>query len=215
VSRLRYDRRVRDDHELLSAWRSGDAAAGRELFGRHFSPIFRFFRNKVDDAAEDLTQQTFLSCLHGQANFRGDASFRTLIFVIARRRLYDHLRERHRAGGRAEPIDEASIADLQGPTPTGALAAEQEQTLLLRALRRLPVDMQVAVELFYWEELSIPEIAEILETPTGTIKRRLQRARQLLDALMRELAESQALLESALGDLDGWAKGLRAQLSRA
>ena len=199
------------DEALLAAWRAGDAAAGRALFGRHFAPIFRFFRNKVDDAAEDLTQQTFLTCLRGQESFRGDASFRTFLFVIARRRLYDHLRERQPRGGQEE-LGEASVADLHGVSPTRAIAARQEQDLLLRALRRLPIDMQVAVELFYWEEMGIPEIAEVLETPTGTIKRRLQRARQQLEAIMGELADSQALLQSALGDFDGWAKGLRERL---
>ena len=207
---------MRSDEELLAGWRAGDAAAGRELFGRHFPAVFRFFRNKVDDAAEDLTQQTFLTCLRGQEAFRGDASFRTFLFVIARRRLYDHLRERQRRGGGDAALEPgaASIADLHGVSPTRALALREEQELLLRALRRLPVDMQVAVELFYWEELPIPEIAAVLEAPTGTIKRRLQRARQELDAIMAELAGSEALLRSAVGDFDGWARGLRERLGR-
>ncbi|MCA9636235.1 MAG: RNA polymerase sigma factor [Myxococcales bacterium] len=206
---------MRSDHELLEAWRGGDPAAGRELFGRHFTPVFRFFRNKVDDAADDLTQQTFMACLHTTDRFRGDASFRTYIFAIARRRLYDHLRQNHRRGGREEAIGERSIADLHGPSPTRALVLQEEQELLLRALRRLPLDMQVALELFYWEELSIPEISEVLETPTGTIKRRLQRARHQLDAIMAELASSRGLLESTLGDFDGWARGLRRRLGGA
>ena len=49
------------DFELLEAWREGDQRAGKELFARHFDSIYRFFRSKVDDAAEDLTQQTFLA----------------------------------------------------------------------------------------------------------------------------------------------------------
>lgn len=202
---------MRGDDELLQAWRDGDGDAGRELFGRHFAAIFRFFRNKVDDAAEDLTQQTFVACLKSQENFRGEATFRTYLFAIARRRLYSHLRERQRRGP-AQELGEHSIADLHGPSPTGEIAQQEEQGLLLRALRRLPLDMQVALELFYWEDLSIPEIAEILETPTGTIKRRLQRSRQQLDAIMAELASSKALLQSTLGDFDGWAKGLRERL---
>lgn len=203
------------DRDLLQAWGDGDVAAGRTLFGRHFTSIFRFFRNKVDDAADDLTQQTFVACLKARENFRGDSSFRTFLFAIARKRLYDHLRQRQRRAPKEAPLGERSIADIHGPSPTRLIAMQQEQELLLRALRRLPVDMQVALELFYWEELPIPEISVILETPTGTIKRRLQRARHRLDAIMAELASSKALLQSTIGDFDGWAKGLRERLGEA
>ncbi len=50
----------RSDLDLLDAWRGGTESAGRVLFARYFESVFRFFRNKVDDAAEDLTQQTFM-----------------------------------------------------------------------------------------------------------------------------------------------------------
>jgi len=206
---------VQSDHELLRAWGEGDVKAGRDLFARHFTSIFRFFRNKVDDAADDLTQQTFVGCLKARENFRGDSSFRTFLFAIARRRLYDHLRQRQRRAPKETPLGERSIADLHGPSPTRLIAMRQEHELLLRALRQLPIDMQVALELFYWEELPIAEISAILETPTGTIKRRLQRARHRLDTIMAELASSKALLQSTLGDLDGWAKDLRERLGTA
>ena len=203
------------DFQLLEAWRAGDRAAGTELFNRHFNGLYRFFRNKVGDDADDLVQQTFLACVQTKDSFRGDSSFRTFLFSIARRRLYDHLRQRQRRAPKEAALGERSIADIHGPSPTRLIAAQQEQALLLRALRRLPVDMQVALELFYWEELSIPEISTILETPTGTIKRRLQRARHRLDEIMAELADSKALLESTLGDFDGWAKKLRERLGQA
>ena len=87
---------MRADIELLEAWKEGDASAGRELFARHFDSVFRFFRNKVDGAAEDLTQQTFMGCLRGRDKFRGESSFRTYLFTIARKRLYTFLRDRQR-----------------------------------------------------------------------------------------------------------------------
>ena len=147
---------MRSDHELLTAWGDGDTAAGRELFGRHFTSIFRFFRNKVDDAADDLTQQTFVACLKAREGFRGDSSFRTFLFSIARRRLYDHLRLRLRRAPKEAALGERSIADIHGPSPTRLIAAQQEQALLLRALRRLPVDMQVALELWHRQYIDPP-----------------------------------------------------------
>ena len=71
-----------DDRELLEAWRGGDEAAGRALFERHFDAIFRFFRAKLPEAAEDLTQQTFLGCLKGKERYRGESSFRTYLFTM-------------------------------------------------------------------------------------------------------------------------------------
>jgi len=202
---------MRSDFELLEAWRAGDEGAGRELFGRYFDAVYRFFRNKVDDAAEDLTQQTFMGLVAGRDRFRGDSSFRTYLFMIARKRLYSYLRSLDRE---REPVEMAqvSVVELGFESPSRAVAVRQEQQLLLQALRRLPVEMQVALELFYWEELSIPEIAEVLETPVGTVKSRLQRSRIRLDAVLGELAQSEAVLRSTMDNFDDWAKDLQAHM---
>lgn len=194
------------DYELLEAWRAGDETAGRTLFGRYFDPVFRFFRNKVDDAAEDLTQQTFMGLVQGRDRFRGDSSFRTYLFMIARKRLYSHLRKRDRSD--SVEFGTSSVVDLGLVSPSKAVAVRQEQQLLLQGLRRLPVEMQVALELFYWEELTVVEIAEVLETPVGTVKSRLQRARSRLDTIIAELTASEALLRSTMDNFEMWARDL-------
>jgi RNA polymerase sigma-70 factor (ECF subfamily) len=199
------------DFDLLESWRNDDEDAGRELFARYFDSVYRFFRNKVDEAAEDLTQQTFMGLVQSRDRFRGDASFRTYLFMIARKRLYSHLRKNQR---RSAPVEfhSTSVADLGLVSPSRAVAVRQEQQLLLQALRRLPVDMQVALELFYWEELTVNEIAEVLETPVGTVKSRLQRARARLDLVIAELAESEDLLKSTMDNFELWARELQAKL---
>jgi RNA polymerase sigma factor (sigma-70 family) len=202
----------KDDFELLEAWRSGDERAGRELFARHFDSIYRFFRSKIEDAAEDLTQQTFLGAVKGKDRYRGDASFRTYLYTIARNRLYTHIRDRQRRDAVIE-IGQHSVADLGLGSPTKQIADREEHKLLLQAMRHLPLEMQVALELHYWEGLSVREIAIVIETPEGTIKRRLQRARQRLDELIVELAESDALRHSTQANFDDWAQGLRDRLN--
>jgi RNA polymerase sigma-70 factor (ECF subfamily) len=203
----------RDDGELLDAWREGDEKAGRELFARHFDAVFRFFRNKVESVADDLTQQTFLGAVRGKDRFRGQASFRTYLFTIARNRLYTFYRDRQRSQKVIE-VGEKSAADLGAASPTGLIAQREEQKLLLRALRHLPLDMQVALELHYWEHMTVREIAEVTETPEGTIKRRLQRARSKLDALIAELADSEALRQSTIAGFETWARDLRAAVGK-
>jgi RNA polymerase sigma factor (sigma-70 family) len=82
------------DLELLASWRDGDTKAGNALFDRYFDALFRFFRNKVQEGAEDLVQQTFLALVQSRDRFRGDSSFRTYLFTAARSKLYNYLERR-------------------------------------------------------------------------------------------------------------------------
>ena len=84
--------------------------------------------------------------------------------------------------------------------------------LLLQALRQIPLESQLLVELYFWEELTAREVAEILAVPEGTVRTRLRRARQLLEQALGRLAESPGLLASTLADLDGWALRVREEL---
>lgn len=202
----------RDDFALLEAWRAGDSDAGDRLFAAHFDAIFRFFRNKVDDAAaEDLTQAVFLACVDGRDRFRQAASFRTYLFAIARNHLLMHYRKKGR--GKEVLADETtSVADL-GASPGSVVQAREEQDLLLCALRRIPIDFQIAVELYYWEDLSTRELAEILGVPEGTVRSRLARAREHLMREIEALAASPALHASTMQGFDTWARSLRELLA--
>lgn len=200
------------DAELLTQWRAGDERAGAALFERHYPAIKRFFENKVPDAAEELIQRTFLVCLEARERFRGDSSLRTFLFGIAHNLLREHFKARHRRAP-AQPLDTSSVSahDIS-PGPSTIIAAKQQQRLLLDALRRIPLDYQVALELHYWEHHTAAQIGEIVDLPVGTIKTRLRRGRQLLEAAMQELAASPELLHSTTTDLEQWASNLRALL---
>ncbi len=203
------------DLALVEAWRGGDVEAGRTLFERHFDGVYRFFRSKVEDVAEDLTQQTFEAIVAGRDQFRGDAAFRTYLFAVARKKLYSYLRRHTRAQRRVGDVAEISVAAVTGASPSTIAAAREEQRILLMALRRLPVSMQVALELFYWEQMSVTEIAKVLDVPVGTVKSRIQRARARLEALIGELASTEAVRRSTLGGFERWARELRAQVGAA
>lgn len=197
------------DSDLLTAWRGGEQAAGEALFARHFPSIARFFRNKIDGDIEELIQRTFLGCLEGQERLAGVGSFRGYLFGIARNVLYMHLRGNRRHGAPID-VDVVSLCEL-GPTASALVAKVEQEQLLLDALVRLPIAHQLVIELFYWEELSVAEIAEAMDVPVGTAATRLRRARQLLEAEMRTLASSTALRDSIAGGFETWARGLRDQ----
>ncbi len=174
-----------DDFALLDRWKDGDTDAGDALMRRHFDSLCNFFRSKVDVGVEDLVQDVMLRCVERREQFRGESSFRTYLFVIARRILLDRLRRDYRRGA---PLDfsEVSLVDL-GTTPSQAVARDRGRAALILALRELPVDFQIAVELTYWESLSAPEVGRVLGVNANTVRSRLARARKALNASLGDV----------------------------
>ena len=196
-----------DDQQLLAAWREGDEDAGETLFERLYDPLARFFRNKAGDHAPDLIQRTFLVLLETQSRMREGTSFQAYLFGIARNILLEHYRGKRRDGERFDQAEQ-SVEDL-GPTPTTLLARAQESQLLLQALRKIPLESQLMLELYFWENMTAGGIADVLEIPEGTARTRIRRAKQLLEAQLAALASSPALLHSTTSDLESWARHLR------
>jgi RNA polymerase sigma factor (sigma-70 family) len=200
------------DGELLQAWGTGDRAAGEELLARHFEAVVRFFQNKIDRDHDDLIQKTFLGCLESRERFRGDGSFRAFLFGVARNVLGKHLRQRYREPASLD-FAHVSVAEL-GDTPSLLVVEDQQQELMLHALRRIPLDHQIVLELCYWEGMTAAEVGEMLGVPIGTAKTRLRRAKQLLAA---ELSDLQAGVTGAAPTetrLDTWARGIRRRLEQ-
>jgi len=188
---------VSDDAELLAAWRAGDVRAGGELVRRHLPSVHRFLRGKIDGAVDDLVQRTFLRCTEAKEDVREGASFRAYLLAIARNELYMHLR----AGARApDLVGESRLVDL-APSPSHVADAHGRSRVVLEALRRIPLELQLAIELHYWEELSTAELAQVLELPHGTVKTRLRRARELLRAAMIDLGATPADADTSVREL--------------
>ena len=195
------------DLELLDAWRGGDQVAAKELFERHFDGLCWFFRNKVNEGVEDLVQATFLACIEARPNLRDNSSFRGLLFSIARRKLVDEIRKAQRGRHKAD-VETMAVDSLVG-RPSAILTKKQEQKLLVHALRRIPLQHQMLLELYYWENLSGPELAKVLEIPEGTIRTRLRRGRTLLAEALESLEASPEAVQSTLTNLDDWARSVR------
>ena len=201
-----------EDEELLAAWSRGDEDAGRALFERYYRLLARFFANKVGHEAPELIQQTFLRCVESRDKFAGRSSFRSFLLGIARNVFFKHLRRRYQWGDRMDA--EVTSLEQLAPSNTSVLARKREEQLLLAGLRRLPVADQVLLEWYFWDDLTAPEIAEVLEIPIGTVRSRIGRARDSLSARIAELRASPPTDEST-ADLEAWAAGLRAHLDVA
>jgi len=191
--------------QLLEAWRGGDANAGQELVSQYFDSVYRFFVNKAPAAAEDLVQETFLAVVEGRDKLRDNAALRAYVFAVARRRLYRYWRDR--TGKDPQPH---TTEDLCGDATSvcDALAQHQEQKLLLKALRRLPLPVQVMLELAYFEGMTDRALADFEGVALGTLKSRLRKARADLDQTMASI-DGGELLDSTTLNFDGWVASLR------
>lgn len=199
-----------DDEALLLAWSDGDGAAGEQLYRRHFDALYRFFRTKAPDDYEDLIQTTMLECVRSKGRFRGDAPFRAFLFGVARHCLLHHFRSRFR-----DRLDfdssRSSVADLD-PRPSTIAARNAQHHRLFEALRHISVDLQLVLELHYWEGMSTRELSVVLELPHGTVKSRLRRAREALREVLEAPAAAAPQPPATADELDEQVQALRAVL---
>jgi RNA polymerase sigma factor (sigma-70 family) len=189
--------------ELLEQWCEGSMQAGDLLLRRCFPLLYRFFSNKVGDATDDLVQQTLIGCMRNRDKILESGCFRMYLFKIARCRLYDHLRALRRRDGYVDDDFEQDAIVPPTMTNTSRLGRERAAHAVRETLRRLPVDMQMVVEMHYWEDQSTAEIAEVLDIAQGTVKSRLRRARESLMMLLGSGAdEVLELIGRARPDVD-------------
>src|SRR5262249_46276956 len=148
--------------------------------------------HKLPSEAEDLAQRTFTECVAARERFRGQASFRTYLFAIARNQLYSYLRKL--PAWEHVDFENTSIADVV-TSLSSRIGRARKIEELRGVLRELPAEQQLLLELHYWHDLGANELAEVFEVPPGTIRVRLLRARRALKDRM-----DPALFQTQTGD---------------
>jgi RNA polymerase sigma-70 factor (ECF subfamily) len=198
---------MESDEQLLADWAAGNQRMGSRLFGRYADRIYRFFATKVRDEHDDLVQRTFLKCL--EAAKRGDeiGDAAALLFTIARNELFDHLRRRMREDARFSP--EVTSLEDTGESPSLVMARTEQHRLLLAGLRRMPLEEQLVLELYYWEELEMESVARVLGISKSAAINRVHRAREALRERLRKMEARAETVEQTITGLDTWAKSLK------
>ncbi len=165
-----------EDELLVVRCQLGERPAFDELIQRWHEPLWKYVRRLADDedTANDITQDIWLRVLRGIGRLRDGAKLRPWIFGVARRALMDRLRGRY-AQPLVADVDVATIAADDAPDDR-----EEDLREMDEELNRLPVVEREALTLFYLRELSLAEVASVLEVPVGTVKSRLFRARRML-----------------------------------
>ena len=174
------------DDALATMAQAGDLPAFNTLVERYQRSVFGLCLRMLSSpaAAEDATQETFLSAWRGLGRYRG-GSFQGWILRIAGNRCRDELRKRKR-----RPTDSLdALIEWQGeavtpadgdPSPERAALGSETIRAIQRGLETLPADQRMAVVLCDVQELSYEEIAAAMGTSVGTVKSRISRGRARL-----------------------------------
>jgi len=180
------------DEEVMHLVQEGDPRAFELLFERHGGAAFSLAYRMVGDRAnaQDVSQEAFLSIWRSKMRYQPDrGSVRTWVLGIVHHRAIDALRRNlvhDRRRGSAEGIEER----FEAKERTEVEVSRREDARSVRAaLETLPGEQSKVIELAYFGGFSHSKIAEMLDTPIGTIKGRMRLG---LDKLRRELAEGLA-----------------------
>lgn len=170
-----------NDRDLILALQAGDLDALGALFDAYRAPVFRtvLAMTQDTDVAEDIVQDTFLRMHRYAARLDPERSPLPWLYRVAINLSNTYLRRRARWRVSLDDF----IERLVGPVntlPERVAETHDQLAALEAALRRLSVDQRVVLAMFYLNEMSLQEIAEVLDCPVGTVKSRLHYGRHNL-----------------------------------
>jgi RNA polymerase sigma-70 factor (ECF subfamily) len=181
--RLRAASRASSDEELLRSIGERDQGAMEVLFTRHSVRVFRFASSITNSPAlaEDVVSDVFFDVWRRPGSFKGKCQVSTWLLAIARHKALSALQRRVH-----ESLTEQLEETIEAPTDGPEVVIERKQigALLGDCLPKLSVIHREIVDLVYYHEKSIEEVAEILQIPTGTVKTRMFNTRKSLAGML-------------------------------
>ena len=181
--------RQQSDEQLMLRVGAGSDAAFEELYRRYARRLQGFFFRQLggnEEAAADATHDAFLRVFEARDRYIEGRDFATWLFTIA----YNLCRNRYRLN--AYEADYLATLDAE-PLETEDIEIEMDRETLQRALasvlEELPAPLRLLFSLRYEEELTVPQIAAILEIPSGTVKSRLHKVMTIIRRELKEFKE--------------------------
>ena len=168
------------NEELFREWQSGKAGALATLVQRHHAPLVAHLYRLLGDAylAEDLAQDTFVRLVRHAHSYRYPQPFLPWLYSIARHLALDYQQSAyHRQVDLQADLPEMLIDDAD---PQAEVERQERQADLLAALAHLSLEQREVLSLRFGQELSVKEIAAVLDVPAGTVKSRTFSALRLL-----------------------------------
>jgi len=180
------------DQQLVARVQKGDTRAFDLLVLKYQHKIFGLVSRYVRDADEvqDVAQEAFIKAYKALPNFRGESAFYTWLYRIAINTAKNYLVSRsRRPPGTDVEIEDAEYHDNGGTlrdieTPENVLFGAELKAVVERAISDLPEDLRTAIALREFDGLSYEDIADIMDCPVGTVRSRIFRAREAIDAMV-------------------------------
>lgn len=173
------------DGELLARIAAKDRLALRTFFARYHLRIYRFLvrMTRNEALAEELVNETLMSVWTNAASFQGQSAVSSWVFAIARNKAISVLRKRSE-----EALDETQAASIEdgADTPEVTSMKTDKAAALRQCMSALSDEHREVIELVYYQEKSVKQVADITGIPQNTVKTRMYHARQNLGALMRD-----------------------------
>jgi len=168
---------------LVLRCRQRDARAASGLLALFQRPLLYYVRRLVDseEDAWDVVQETWLSVFRSLDSLRDPRALPAFLYRAARNHAVAYLRKRHLDGSLIAHADPPESGD-----GTGCDFAEEDTALVHAALQRLSPAHREVLTLSFLQDLSIPQIAGVLDVPEGTVKSRLHHAKQSLRQLLQK-----------------------------
>jgi RNA polymerase sigma-70 factor (ECF subfamily) len=184
------DLRTLADEDLMQLLRGGDPRAFEAVYERHSGAAFSLAYRMVGrgNVAEDVVQEAFLSIWRSGARYeRARGSVRTWVLGIVHHRAIDQLR-RSSVHDKRRASDEGLEERLESGERTDLEVARRDEAQTIRsAMETLPPEQSHVIELAYFGGFTHTEIADILETPVGTVKGRMRLGLEKLRDRLRML----------------------------
>jgi RNA polymerase sigma-70 factor (ECF subfamily) len=172
------------DEVLIGRIANGDRLAMQVLFARHHVRVFRFVLRLVRDeaSAEDLISEVFLDVWRQAGKFEGRAAVSTWLLAIARFKALSMLRRKPE-----QELDEETAEAIEdgSDTPDVTLEKKEKSEVLRQCLTSLSAEHREIIDLVYYHEKSVEEVAEIVGIPEATVKTRMFYARKRLAELLK------------------------------
>ena len=175
---------MESDDKLLIRIRAGDNLALQALYGRHHVKVYRFALRllRSEQAAEDIVSEVFIDVWRNPAGFEGRSEPSTWLLAIARNKAFSLLRKKKE--GYLDEEAAAEIAD-EADNPEVAMQKKTKGDLLRACLSQLSAEHREVIDLVYYHDKSVEEVASIVGAPAGTVKTRMFHARKRLSELAR------------------------------
>jgi len=177
------------DAELLQRCLEGDRETLREIIQRYevmvYNLSYQMLHNEED--AKDAAQESFLNLFESLPYFRGECSLKTWLCRIVSSQCIARSRRRRRCRKREAPSEQFREIPDSGPSALEQMEKQETHNLLHRAVDELPEKYRIIIVLYYFQDLSYEQIADILLLPIGTVKVRLFRARKMLEKKLKKV----------------------------